>query len=92
MAEPDHRILPEDTSTGSVVDDPVFTEVTGSGEIYTRYRIVRFTHEILDDPDGWTHVANVVSLRSGRIGTARLKVEERSITESCVKLTDTGRS
>ncbi|MEY2966091.1 MAG: hypothetical protein RLY50_141 [Actinomycetota bacterium] len=80
------RLLPEGVETFSIVDDPDFSEVSVDGEIYTRYRIVRFTHETIDHPDGWTHMANVVRVRRTAIGVARLRVVNRIIEDAVVAL------
>lgn len=70
----------------TVVDDPEFTDVSRDGEIYTRYRIVRITHEAENHPDGWTHMANVVRVRRHALGVALLRVKDRIIEESRVTL------
>ncbi len=79
MNESAFRLLPEGFLTESIIDDPVFTEITDDGEVYTLYRIVRVTHEASDHPDGWTHRANVAQVRKQRIGVALLVVAERVI-------------
>jgi hypothetical protein len=43
---------------------------------------VRVTHAIVDDPDGWNYIANVVGIHEAHIGVADLKVVERMITDS----------
>jgi hypothetical protein len=48
---------------------------------------VRVTHAIVDDPDGWNYIANVVGIHEARIGVADLKVVDRMITDSRVTLT-----
>jgi hypothetical protein len=83
------RLLPEGVETSSIVDDPDFSEVSVDGEIYTRYRIVRFTHETIDHPDGWTHMANVVRVRRQALGVARLRVVNRAIEDAAVTLAPT---
>lgn len=80
------HLLPEGTETTDIVDDPEFTEVTRNGEVYTLYRIVRITHEATNDPDGWTHMANVVRVRNPAIGVALLLVVNRVIEEAKVTL------
>lgn len=87
MPEPEFRILSELLSVEDFVDDPVFTDVTDHGEVYTRYRITRFTHEVFHHPAQWTHLANVTPERSPGIGVAKLRVMDRSIDESEVTLT-----
>ena len=79
-------LLPENHDASTLVDDTEFTEITEDGEIYTRYVVVRFTHEIKDSPDGWTHVANVSRVRRPAIGTALLSVKDRQILESKVTI------
>lgn len=86
MPDPVSRILPEGLAVSSVVEDEEFTEVTADGEVYTRYRIVRFTHELADHPDGWTHLANVARVSDNALGVAHLLVKDRVIEESFVKL------
>lgn len=88
MPEPEFRILSELLKVEDFVDDPVFTDVTDHGEIYTRYRITRFTHEIFEHPEGWTHLANVTPERQPGIGVAILRVEKRAIEESAVTMTE----
>lgn len=83
------RLLSEGVDTFSIVDDPEFSEVSLDGEIYTRYRIVRFTHEATDHPDGWTHMANVVRVRREALGVALLKVVNRVIEDAIVTLAPT---
>lgn len=80
------RLLPEGFDLSKVVDDPEFTDVSRDGEIYTRYRIVRITHESVDHPDGWTHMANVVRVRKHALGVAMLLVRNRIIEDSHVTL------
>ena len=87
MPEPEFRILSELLSVEDFVDEPVFTDVTDLGEVYTRYRITRFTHEVFHHPAQWTHLANVTPERSPGIGVAKLRVLDRSIDESEVTLT-----
>lgn len=83
------RLLPEGFDLSTVVDDPEFTDVSRDGEIYTRYRIVRITHESVDHPDGWTHMANVVRVRKPALGVAMLLVRNRIIEVSRVTLAPT---
>jgi hypothetical protein len=83
------RILSETTLSESIVDDTLFTDVTDDGEIYTSYRIVRFTH-VADSPHlHWTHRANVVGVRAPHLGVALLRVDNRSIEDSRVEVTFT---
>lgn len=86
MPDNDHRILPEGLPPEDIVDDLEFTEVTGGGEVYTLYRIVRFTSEVTGHREGFTHIANIVRVRDPAIGTALLRVESRSITDTRVTL------
>lgn len=83
-------LLPEGQDTGAIVDDPEFTEVTNQGEVYTLYRVVRFTHEIFDHPQKWTHMANVVRVRRTALGVALLRVVDRAIDDAKVTLSGTG--
>lgn len=68
------------------LDDPEFTDVTMDGEVYTRYRVVRVTHEFITHSEGWTHLANVVRVREPAIGVAHLLVRSRTIEDSRVTL------
>lgn len=90
MSDQEFELLPEGYPVDSVVDDPVFTEVTSSGEMYTLYRIVRVTHIARDHPDGWTHRANVVRIHEPQLGVALLKVVNRVIRDARVALSPTG--
>ncbi len=80
------RILSEAFDAFSVIDDLDFTEVSPDGEIYTRYRVVRITHEADNHPDGWTHMANVVRVRKHALGVALLRVTDRIIEDARVTL------
>lgn len=86
MSDEVFRLLPEAVATDDIVDDPEFTEVTRNGEVYTLFRIVRFTHEATDHPEGWTHLANIVRVRNPAIGVAHLRVVERAIEDAKVTL------
>lgn len=86
MNDSSFRLLPEGTETSAIVDDPEFTEITRNGEVYTLFRIVRFTHEASDHPEGWTHMANVVRVRTPALGVALLRVVDRVIDDACVTL------
>lgn len=79
-------VLSESLEISDFVEYDVFTDVTKDGEIYTSYRIVRMTHAIIDDPDGWNYVANVVDINEGHMGVAYLKVEDRMINDSLITL------
>lgn len=84
------RLLSEGHDPLDVVDDVEFTDVTSNGEVYTLYRIVRFTHEATGDPDRWTHMANVSRVREPALGVALLRVVDRAIEDSRITLSDTG--
>ena len=86
MSDHKSRLLPEGLPTTNLVDDIEFTEVTDNGEVYTLYRIVRFTEELIGHPEGWTHVANVVRVREPAIGVAYLQVHGRVILEARVNI------
>ncbi len=86
MSDEVFRLLPEAVATDDIVDDPEFTEVTRNGEVYTLFRIVRFTHEATDHLEGWTHLANIVRVRNPAIGVAHLRVVERAIEDAKVTL------
>ena len=88
MDGPQFRLLSELSKVDDYLDDPVFTDVTASGEKYTTFRVVRVTHEVTDHPDGWTHVANVALERSVGIGTALLMIIDRAIEDSKVSMAD----
>lgn len=79
-------LLSERHTTDEVVDDILFTDITNEGEIYTLFRIVRFTHIADNHPDGWTHRANVVRVHEPRIGVALLKIVDRVIVRSSVDI------
>lgn len=80
------ELLPESQASEEFIDDVEFTEVTNLGEVYTLYRIVRFTHLVHDHPDGWTHVANVVRVRRTALGVALLRIAERIVEDASVTL------
>lgn len=86
MSDHKSRLLPEGLPTTDLVDDIEFTEVTDNGEVYTLYRIVRFTEEFIGHREGWTHVANVVRVREPAIGVAYLQVQGRVILEARVTI------
>lgn len=91
MPVPEWRLLPESLPVSSVIDDDEFSDVTMEGEVYTRYRVVRITHEFIEHPEGWTHLANVARVRERAIGVAHLLVRHRVIEESRVTLSPGGR-
>lgn len=80
------NLLSEAFDMFSVIEDPEFTEVSRDGEIYTRYRVVRITHEAEAHPDGWTHMANVVRVRKSALGVAVLRVADKVIEDAHVTL------
>jgi hypothetical protein len=86
MAEPTYRLLSELAKVEDYLDEAVFTDVTEEGESYCRHRVTRITHEISGHPGGWTHMANVVPVRSSGIGVALLRVVNRAIEDSEVTL------
>jgi hypothetical protein len=89
MSTPKIIVLSESLEPSDFVDYDIFTDVTKDGEIYTSYRIVRVTHALVDDPDGWNYIANVVGIHEERIGVAYLKVEDRMINDSLIPLSPT---
>lgn len=87
MSNPRTVVLSESLEISDFVDYDIFTDVTHDGEIYTTFRIIRITHAIVNHPDGWNFVANVVGVHENHMGVADLKVVDRMITESRVSLT-----
>ena len=87
MSSPQYVLLSEATSISDYVDNPVFTDVTKDGEIYTTYRIVRITHEVIDHPDLWTHLANVSLEFNIGIGFAHLRLKDKVVEDSHIKPT-----
>ena len=85
------QLLPESQAADEFVDDVEFTEVTGSGEVYTLFRVVRFTHVVRDHPDGWTHMANVVRVRRTALGVALLRIADRIIEDASVTISPSDR-
>jgi hypothetical protein len=84
MIEQGCRLLPEGVDTFEIVDCPEFTVVTGDGEIYTLFRIVRITHDCTEAKLPWTHLANVSRVVDQAIGVARLVVVDRVIVDASV--------
>lgn len=84
------RLLSETSRTADYVDDPEFTEVTGGGEFYTLFRIVRITHEAEHSDSEWTHVANVVRASDSALGVAELRVVDRVILDARVTVSGNG--
>lgn len=87
MSSPQYLLLSEATTISDYVDNPVFTDVTKDGEIYTTYRIVRITHEVIDHPDEWTHLANVSLEFNIGLGVAHLRLKNKVVEDSRIKLT-----
>jgi hypothetical protein len=87
MSSPQYVLLSEATSISDYVDNPVFTDVTEDGEIYTTYRIVRITHEVIDHPDHWTHLANVSLEFNIGIAVAHLRLKDKVVEDSHIKPT-----
>lgn len=88
MTQAGWRLLPESTLTFNIVDNAEFTVVTGDGEIYTLFRIVRITHECTSAELAWTHLANVARIVDHVIGVARLQIVEKVIIDAAVTLSD----
>jgi hypothetical protein len=87
MTSPRYVLLSEGTAVSDYVDNPVFTDVTNDGEIYTTYRIVRITHEVFEHPDDWTHLANVTLEFNIGIGVAHLRLKNKLVEASHIKPT-----
>jgi len=87
MSSPQYVLLSEATSVSDYVNNPVFTDVTKDGEVYTTYRIVRITHEVIDHPDYWTHLANVSLEFNIGIGVAHLRLKDKVVEDSHIKPT-----
>lgn len=85
MTSPRYVLLSEGTAVSDYVENPVFTDVTNDGEIYTTYRIVRITHEVFEHPDEWTHLANVTLEFDIGIGVAYLRIRNAIIEKSRIK-------
>ena len=86
MTDGRFRLLPEGVSADDFVDCADFIVVTGHGEIYTLFRIVRVTHVATDLDQTWTHLVNVVRSSDHAIGVGRLRVEDRVIVDAEVDL------
>lgn len=86
MSDDQFVLLPEGLIVADLVDDPEFTEVSENGEVYTLFRIVRITHEAVNHPEGWTHLANVTRVRNPAIGVARLRVTDHAVDDAKVTL------
>ena len=87
MTSPRYVLLSESTAVSDYVENPVFTDVTNDGEIYTTYRIVRITHEVFEHPDDWTHLANVTLEYNIGIGVAHLRLKNKVVEASRIKPT-----
>jgi hypothetical protein len=87
MTTPRYVLLSEATTISDYVNNPVFTDVTNDGEIYTTYRIVRITHEIFEHSEEWTHLANVSLEFSIGIGVAHLLLKNKVVEASRIKPT-----
>jgi hypothetical protein len=87
MNSPQYVLLSEAASISDYVYNPVFTDVTKDGEVYTTYRIVRITHEVIDHPDNWTHLANVSLEFNIGIGVAHLRLKDKVVEDSRIKPT-----
>lgn len=85
MNGPRYVLLSETTAVSDFVLDSLFTDVTKNGEVYTTYRIVRITHEIVDHPDNWTHLANIAPLEEVGIGVAYLRIKNLVVEDSRIK-------
>lgn len=85
MTTPRYVLLSEGIAVSDYVENPVFTDVTNDGEIYTTYRIVRITHEVFEHPDEWTHLANVTLEFDIGIGVAYLRIRNAIIEKSRIK-------
>lgn len=66
----------------SVVDDPIFTDVTEGGEVYRTYLITRIVYEFTNHPDGWTHLVEVLHGDVDRPLEAFVRVVDRAIDDS----------
>lgn len=86
MADFGLHSLPADLAVASVVDDPLFTDVTEGGEVYRTFRIVRFVYEFDRHPQGWTHLAVALAERNSHEVEAFLRVENRVVEESYVSV------
>lgn len=82
--DPIFRLVSELIDVSTIVNDVVFTDVSDDGEMYTTYRIIRFTHTIENHPQHWTHQANIASLDGSVIGVALLDIRDRIVMSSQV--------
>lgn len=86
MIERGCRLLAESTTTDEIVDCPDFTVVSGDGEIYTLFHIVRITHDCTESHDTWSHLANVWRAADHAMGVARITVVDRVIVDASVTM------
>jgi len=82
----DERLLPEGVLVTAIVDDPFFFNDTATTEIYTLFRIVRMTHDLMNNPEGWTHRGNITRLADSAIGTALFRIVDREVVDVRVRL------
>lgn len=82
MSEIPHHSTEDRRIVAGLVDNPIFTDVTSGGEVYTTYRILRITHEFVAHPSGWTHSAEVTPLRSRGLFEALLDIRRRVVERS----------
>lgn len=81
-----HRYrLPSSFEVDDFIDDPIFTEVSDGGEVYTTYRVLQFTHAFSSHPSGWTHIAQVENVYGSGVCEAFLEVVRRHIERSRVR-------
>lgn len=81
-----HRYrLPDSFEVADFIDESLFTEVTEGGEVYTTYRILKFTHAFSSHPSGWTHIAQVEDVYEHDLYEAFLEVYQRHIDRSQVR-------
>lgn len=88
MDEIPHHATEDRLIVRAIVDNPIFTDVTQDGEMYTTYRIVRIIHAFQAHPSGWTHLAEVEPLRSSGRLEAFLHVQNRTIERSKIQGSD----
>ena len=86
MSDHEMLLLPEGLAVDSIMDNDLFTDVTEDGEMYTLFRVVRVTHQLIRHPEKWTHLANVVRVREHALGVAHLRIENREVIDSRVAL------
>lgn len=81
-----HRYrLPDSFEVADFIDDPLFTEVTDGGEVYTTYRVLKFTHAFSSHPSGWSHIAQVEDIYTHQVSEAFLEVSRRHVDRSQVR-------